>query len=971
MQIFTTSQQRLFTILAALFFSTQTLISHAQENRISVVKNGVIDLSSYSYDSTEPVSLTGDWFFQWNQFTDSTGVVNSRNYIPVPGNWHSYTGSSTLFPQDQGHCTYGLRIILPDSGKIWSLRIPPIRTAYKLYVNGKLVTQTGELATNRSMKPGTESKAVSFMVPGKEFFLLIHVANYHFAYGGIWKTLQLGNPSTINLGREKSLLLSSFIIGVLLIIGVYHFVLYALRQKDKAPLLFGILCLTAGFRDLFNAGSLFFLIFPGVNWFWAIKSLYFAFPVGIIGITLYLEYLFPDLMSAVVKKLIIAINLAFFALILLTPATIYSAWGTLISPLATLECGYFFWISFQASRQKKDGGFILFCDMILLTLCVINDTLYQAGIINTFYLLSSSVVIFTLCQSLLLAIRSSTAFSRTEALTVELKTANQAIAQMTLRRQEAERRKEVEEVKNRFFSNITHEFRTPLTLIISPIEQLLRTTSNGAPIESTVLHNTLATIHRNARQLLQLINQLLDLSKLESGSLKVRESQGDVVNFMNDLINSFRITAETKGVQLTYQAEKVPEQLLFDDDKWGKISYNLISNALKYTPTGGSVVVKLAADPVQADGRMTLRLSVSDTGMGIAQAHIPHIFDRFYQVDDSRTRSFEGTGIGLALVKELTDLLKGQIKVESQVGKGTLITVECPVRQPYTNHPFLHSSSSQLLWPEIPALISEPLPAGKHPSNEPLPVILVVEDNLDLRQLIANGLCSLYRVITAANGQEGWEICQTELPDLVMSDIMMPVMDGYQLCRLIKQTAQTNHIAVMLLTAKTAAESKLEGLSIGANDYLTKPFDQRELHLRVVNLLHYQLTLRKFYNLQFSKPNNLQLPAYGNAFINQLYQTLEKHIDDTKLSVEDLAVAVAMSSRTLNRKLSTMLGMTVSEFIRNYRLRKAAELLKAGYPVSETAYLVGFDSPSYFGQCFKELFTLSPSEYIRSILSEN
>lgn len=971
MQIFMTPLRNPRVLLLVFYLSSQTLAGVAQKNRVYTAQAGVMDLSSHSYGASEPVSLVGDWFFKWNQFVDSARVATSQTLIPVPGNWHSYTGSSTLFPQDLGHCTYGLRIILPDSGKVWSLRLPPIRTAYTLYVNGQLVAQTGQVATDRTMKPEINAKAVSFLVPGQEAFLLLHVSNYYFAYGGIWKSLELGNPAVISQSRERSLLISSFIVGALLIIGLYHFVLYALRRKDQAPLLFGILCVLAAFRENFNSESLFFLVFPEADWVLANKALYSAFPIGIIGITLYLQCLFPGAISALARKSIFALNLVFLALVLLTPPPVYAAWGTLISPLATVECGYFFWIAFQATRQKKEGGFILFCDMILLTACAINDTLYQAGLIHTYFLLSSAVVIFTLCQSLLLAIRFSTAFKRTEALTVELKTANQLIEQMALKRQEADRRKEVEEVKNRFFSNITHEFRTPLTLIISPIEQLLPPPGKGFSVENSVLQNTLTTIHRNARQLLQLINQLLDLSKLESGSLTIQESQGDVVHFLNDLVNSFRITAETKRIQLTYQPGPLPDQLLFDDDKWGKISYNLLSNALKYTPGGGSVEVKLGAEPMQAAGYLILRLSVSDTGTGIAPDQIPHIFDRFYQIDDSRTRSFGGTGIGLALVKELTDLLNGTVRVESEVGKGTTVTVECPVRLPFAEHPTLNPITSQTLWPEIPPPFVAPLPDKTASVNETLPLILVVEDNPALRHLIAAGLSNTYRVITAANGQEGWQFCQAELPDLVLSDIMMPEMDGLQLCRLVKQTPQTGHIAVILLTAKTASESKLEGLSVGANDYLTKPFDQRELQLRVANLIHYQSTLCKFYNLQFSKPQTTALPAYENAFLSHLYQALEKHIDDAKLSVEDLALEVSMSSRTLNRKLTTMLGMTVSEFIRNYRLRKAADLLKAGYPVSETAYMVGFESPSYFGQCFKDLFTLSPSEYIRSVLSEN
>ncbi|RAK01967.1 phospho-acceptor domain-containing protein [Larkinella arboricola] len=967
--------QRSFLLyLCAFFLGEWPTVCLAQTTDQPVAQNGVLDLSAYAYHSSEAVALTGQWFFRWNQFTDSAGVVRSPEYFTVPGPWRTYTGSHPLFPQDQGHCTYALRIRLSEPGKIWSLRIPPIPTAYKLYVNNHLVAETGRLAPHDGMQPSTESKLVSFLVPGKEAFLLIHVANYHFAYGGLRKNLQFGNPSILTQNREKSLLFSSSVIGALFIIGLYHLLLYAFRRRDRAPFLFGILCLTIGLRELFSSEAIFFLLFPDVDWALAFKAVYSTFPIGIISLTLYLQSLYPTLVSPIIKKIIIAINLAFLALVLSTPATTYAAWATLISPVAILECGYFLWVAVRAAQLKKEGGSILLCDMALLTFCVLNDVLHQSSLIQSFFLLPGSLFIFTLCQCLLLAIRFSTSFRKTEALTIRLQTANETIEQTIFQRQEAEQRKEIEEMKTRFFSNITHEFRTPLTLIISPIEQLLQTVRNdSAAVDKNALQHTLTTVHRNARQLLQLINQLLDLSKLESGHLKVQESQGNIVLFLDDLVNSFQLTAETKGIHLHYEPELIPELLLFDDDKWGKICSNLLSNALKYTPSGGTVWVRLTTDPVASNGHLAVRLSVSDTGYGIAPDELPYIFDRFYQADDSRTRSFEGTGIGLALVKELTDLLNGELTVESQPGQGTTITVVFPVRLPYTDYPLPYFPSfADLRQAELPvsanSFLSAPTLQNAHP--EQLPLVLVVEDNDDLRQLMADNLSGSYRVKTATNGQEGWTTCQTELPDLVVSDIMMPLLDGYQLCRLIRQTAQTNHIAVILLTAKAAAESRIEGLTAGANDYVTKPFDLPELQLRVNNLLHYQATQRNFYHLQLTRPTPSARPIPDHSFLNQLYQLLEKHLDNATLTVEDLAVEVGMSSRTLNRKLSTLSGMTVSEFIRTYRLHKATELLKAGHSVSETAYLVGFESPSYFGQCFKDLFALSPSDYIRSVLSQ-
>ncbi|MFD1144062.1 ATP-binding protein [Larkinella insperata] len=940
-----------------------------------MAQKGLLDLSSYAYHSDKAVALTGQWFFRWNQFTDPVSLVKSPTYFTVPGTWRTYTGNHPLYPRELGHCTYGLRIRLPESNQIWSLRIPPIRTAYKLYVNNQLVALSGQLAPGPATKPWTESKVVSFLIPDQEAFILIHVANYHFAYGGLRKPLQFGNPSVITQDREKSLLFSSSVIGALLIIGLYHLLLYALRPRDKAPLLFGILCLTIALRELFTAETVFFLFFPDVDWALAFKALYSTFPIGIISLTLYLHTLFPTLVSPVVRRIIIVINLTFLALVVSTPATTYAAWATLISPLAVLECGFFLWIAVRAAQLKKEGGLILLCDMALLTFCVLNDILHQSHVIHSFFLLSSSLFIFTICQSLLLAIRFYTSFRKTEALTVELQTANQTIEQTILQRQDAEQRKEMEEMKTHFFSNITHELRTPLTLIISPVEQWLQTLSNpSATLDKTPLQNTLTMVNRNARRLLQLINQLLDLSKLDAGHLKVRELPGNLAAFLDDLVNSFQLTAEAKEIRLHFEPLLIPEQVLFDDDKWGKICSNLVSNALKYTPNGGSVWVRLATEPTGLNGHFALRLSVADTGYGIASDQIPYIFNRFYQGDDSRNRSFEGTGIGLALVKELTDLLNGKLTVESQVGRGTTITATFPVRHPYADHPFLHSPLLTNLHKAEAPIATSPLPTAKISPNagdQQAPFLLVVEDNDDLRQFIAEHLTGAYRVKTAIDGQEAWQICQKELPDLVISDIMLPVLDGYQFCRLIRQTALTNHIAVILLTAKAAAESKIEGLTAGANDYLTKPFDLLELQLRVDNLLHYQATLRDFYRLQLTKPADAALPVQDHPFLSQLYQTLEKHLDNATLTVDELALEVGMSSRTLNRKLASVLGMTASEFIRNYRLRKSAELLKAGHSVSETAYLVGFESPSYFGQCFKELFALSPSDYIRSVLSEN
>lgn len=522
--------------------------------------------------------------------------------------------------------------------------------------------------------------------------------------------------------------------------------------------------------------------------------------------------------------------------------------------------------------------------------------------------------------------------------------------EMAIRRRESEQLKAIDELKTRFFSNITHEFRTPLSLILSPTEKLLRENKHD---EST--RQTLTSIQRNAGQLLNLINQLLDLSKLEAGSMSVSLARGNVTQFIAQLVESFRPMADQKEITLTFRTDPLVEDYLFDADKWLTITTNLLANALKFTPTKGQVSIHLTAyNP------STIRLIITDTGIGISAEKLPHIFDRFYQVDDTRTRAYEGTGIGLSLVNELIDILGGAIFVESQPDKGTTFTVVLPVL------PALTSSDVPLvvLPPHIRAELQhvDDKPKPEQPaSSTHLPLVLVIDDNAELRNFIADELTTGYRILTATNGQEGWELAQSELPDIVISDIMMPGIDGYELTHHLKTSPLTNHIAVMLLTARASHESRMGGLTQGADDYLIKPFHLDELHQRLRNLLMRQQILRDYYYQQFTQPDatdstdQSQPGILEDDFLRQLYTAIDTHLDDSTFGVEELARIVGMSRRTLNRKLAAVANQSANDIIRQYRLKRAAQFLRAGYNVSETAYLIGYESPAHFSLIFKEL----------------
>jgi signal transduction histidine kinase/AraC-like DNA-binding protein len=523
--------------------------------------------------------------------------------------------------------------------------------------------------------------------------------------------------------------------------------------------------------------------------------------------------------------------------------------------------------------------------------------------------------------------------------------------------------KVIDELKNRFFDNITHEFRTPLTLILAPVSQLQQRYK-----ELPDLYQGLQLVERNARQLLHLINQLLELAKLESGHLTVLPVMGDPGDFIGQVVRGFEPLAQEKNLRLIYRNDGTTP-VAFDADKLELIVHNLIVNAIKFTPSG-SVTVTLTSDSL-------LRLTVTDTGVGIVPEKIPFIFNRFYQVQpDGFIRALvpyinPGTGIGLALVKELTELMGGTVTVTSTSVRdggpsGTTFIVELPLL-PADNA----DTTVVAARPSLPVLTEKGLLRGAVPSatsaedETDRPLILVVEDNVDLCTFIASELSGPYRLLTAHDGIEGWQIAQAELPDVVLTDVMMPGMDGYELTHRIKTEPATNHIAVIMLTAKTAQPSRMVGLQQGADDYMAKPFQFDELQIRLTNLITRQQSLRAHYQLQFSQRKLPGEPAtLTDKFIEQLHTLLEAHLDDTEFRVDELAHAIGMSRRTLHRKMASVANVTVNDFIRQHRLTRGAQLLRDGHNVSEAAYAVGFESPSYFSTVFKDFFGKTPSQYL-------
>ncbi|WP_367392740.1 response regulator [Lewinella sp. LCG006] len=539
----------------------------------------------------------------------------------------------------------------------------------------------------------------------------------------------------------------------------------------------------------------------------------------------------------------------------------------------------------------------------------------------------------------------------------------EAALEAQLERAEADKLRSLDQLKSTFFANISHEFRTPLTLILGPVQQALeginRRLDVEVPEEVTMKTRYLQLIERSTQRLLLLVNQLLDLSRIDGGQLQLHLQQGDLLPLLRALVYSFESLAERQ--QIDYEIS-FPEQLpqaVFDRDKWEKILVNLLSNAFKFTPEGGRVTFQAEA---KVEG---LQMRIADSGPGIKAADLDRIFDRFYQVEGTEAR---GTGIGLALVQELVIMLDGQIKVESEEGKGTTFILLLPFLPEHFSQldtAALEEDSTEAVPLALPGFPS-PAASGAIAEgvDDEVPTVLIVEDNVDLRNYIAEQLGASYHIITAENGQVGLELAIENTPDLIVSDVMMPKMDGFELCETLKSDERTSHIPVILLTAKAGQDHKLAGLETGADEYLTKPFDGRELQLRVQNLIRQRAQLRERYSrTMVLQPSEVAVTSADEQFIQKVQAAIEANIDNEQFSVEDLADAVAFSRSQLHRKLKALTDQSPTVIIRNFRLQRAKSLLEqGGGTVSEIALAVGFGNFSYFSKTFKAAFGVLPSE---------
>lgn len=507
--------------------------------------------------------------------------------------------------------------------------------------------------------------------------------------------------------------------------------------------------------------------------------------------------------------------------------------------------------------------------------------------------------------------------------------------------------KEINQTKMVFFTNISHEFKTPLTLILGPIETLLETATEGQ-------RKMLLIMKQNAERLLRLINQIMDMRKIDNNKMKLSLGMGDIAAFGQEIYATFCDHARQRRIEYTFESHPFCINMLFDRDKIEKVFYNLLSNAFKFTPDGGRIALRV--ETTEQEGQYYVRITVRDTGCGIRSEEQTRIFERFYQTGNIPHEQAEGSGIGLMLTKDYVRLHGGEIEVESAPGAGSCFTVTLPCRSGF------------------PDAADEVRP-GENQDPEHIPAdatgggmrkIVIVEDNEQMLGFMKTTLGGAYEVYTAADGQQGLEEIRRVYPDLIISDLMMPRMDGFEMCTLIRQDPLTSHIPLIMLTAKSNEGDRAASYNCGADAFISKPFSVKTLTTRIEGLIESRIKLQKLYRDRIlSSPSEIVIESENDKFILKLIKVIEENLENPDFNIQTLCESIDSSYQYVYRKVKALTGETINDFVRTIKLKRAAQYLcKGELRISEILYKSGFNSHSYFTKCFKEHYGMTPKEYV-------
>lgn len=857
-----------------LFLSCGTAYSKKTQ---PIAENGVIDLAGWDFEKDGPVTLEGEWKFRWygtedNPIHTEPDDTDDR-FLRVPSFWQKKLldwGYKKSF-NAEGLGELYLEIKNLSDFRELALYLRSCYLSYELYVDGLLLMSRGKPRLSKSeyiphILPGIKvfpsflfkkdnKNKIETNDLSRNIIVTWKIAAYDFNLGGPETAPQIGQYNQLMEIKWFQDFTLIFVLGIIFIMALYHFSLWLKRKEDKSSFYFSILCLCIALFYSINKWILpqiFPHVISAIIYRISYVLIFLIINICLIAALSFFRVIFPDEFSPKLKSAFIWFALILSAITIIfslnnvkpitsNPLLLYVTFGGMI-----LGAGWSLYGCIKAVKNGRKQAHISLIGVSLFVFTIIHDIIFSFRIFQTGHIAPFGVVVLIFSYSLVIAHRNADAYKTANYLSQNLQ---EEVKKQTRELEETNQKLQLlDKQKSQFFQNITHELRTPLTLILGPLESLINQTQDKLPPHS-ISHLTI--MHRNAIKLLDLINQILNMSRLVAGKEKLHVNRGNLVPFLEQIVASFQSYASNKKINFNFQTQKLRLEGFFDKTKLERIIFNLLNNAFKFTPPGGSITLRLhQMNPTDNHAR----IDVEDTGIGIPKDQLSSVFDRFHQVDESSTREYEGTGIGLSLVMDYIQLHHGSVDVKSESGRGSLFTISFPLeKEAYAEDEFIENEKETAPPPDISLKMKNPeiIDSGKL-SEENFNIIrqtiLLVEDNPDMLQYLSINLEKDYNCFTAINGEDGLsKITKIPRPDLIITDLMMPRLDGFRFCELLQADPDFMDIPIIILTAKSDLQSKLTGLAAGAVDYIYKPFSARELQLKVNSHLENQQLKQALY----------------------------------------------------------------------------------------------------------------------------
>ncbi len=971
---------------ALILFFVSMLISCGDSYKKCITsENGSITLHNYNFNSSI-IPLDYQWEFYWNKLYTPEDFkklkLSGSVFLKVPGVWNGFNTGDGIAGGD-GFATYRFTVKNIPAGS-YGLKISTMATAYKLWVNGKVISSNGTVAPGEHMIPQQLPAIALFDTLGEDVVITVQVSNYMSDKGGIWGSIYFGSADLILKERIKSIGIDLMLFGSFLIMSLYHFFLYAFRRKNRFTLYYGLFCFDTALRIIMTDEFYLVYMFPGINWNFEIRLEFMTMIAGFILLLMFIKELFSNEFSGRVAKFYQLTAFIYTMAVMLLPIKVSASYLPVFHLIILSGLIYIIYTLVRAVRNRREGSLFILTGCIVLILVAVNDMLDANNIIHTGYMFSYGLFMFIFSQSIIISGIFSRSFNKVEELSSELQASYNSIDEYnrnlesliderTRELSDANSRlRELDHAKTDFFANISHEFRTPLTLILAPIDEAI----SGKRLN----RDTLETMYRNGRNLLSLINDLLDISRITAGRMILEVAETDISALVQQCCGEMESSAKLKNIELICNQDESKLNVYIDPERIAHVISNFFSNSFKFTDPGGRIEVSISVE-----GGYAL-ITFSDTGCGIESDKMSIVFDRFFQADTSSKRRYEGTGIGLSIVKEFVELHGGTVSVESRHvdqypdDHGTKFTVKLPLGRGHFNgndHVVFAEGRRDypVSMPHVRGIEPDPVQYGELTAavSEDVPSILVVEDNADLRKLLIKMLRGRYTIFEASNGHEAIEILdKKEEIDLVLSDIMMPGMDGHELIRWIRADERFQGLPVVFLTARAESFMKIEGLDLGAIDYVTKPFNSDELILRIRNQME-QRTLRNSLNRNYehilAKLRALKLRSVTSDSVSKI-ESICVFIKDNymqDLHRDNLAAAVGLNSDTFSRLFNQHTGRTLVDYINELRINEAKRRLhETGDMITRICIDTGFENIRTFNRVFKKVTGLTPGEFRES-----